>query len=278
MTCTPAQLHEMAIVLENDSLFCAKYKRVASSSSTAGARRTEIRPFVQYHSGFGKMPFPFSRAVTTNDVEQLRRYFDDTFNASDTSGDNPYAGLETIEFWLDEVRNPDLTVKGALNPRLIPLVEKIMKIPGFARIQEQGTVADLALSKISQLARHFGYSADDADRQAVKRELVKRASLPVHVPGCPIPIPAPEYLAEWQASQPKEPTMSKPIEITTKTLVNGVDVTTMTDSQVYDLIAAEETKIKELEKIEAKPKKLTAEIQKRKDGILALVAHLDKAA
>ena len=109
------------------------------------------------------------------------------------------------------------------------------------------------------------------------------ASAPVHVPGCPIPIPSPEYRALWEAEQaakkltptPKEPTMAKPISIETKTFINGIDATTLTDSQVYDLIASEEAKIAELGKIIAKPKKLVAEITKRQDGIHALVAHLD---
>ena len=66
-----------------------------------------------------------------------------------------------------------------------------------------------------------------------------------------------------------------PIEITTKTLINGVDVKDYTDSQIYTLIAGQEADIKELEKIEAKPKKLVAEIEKRKAGIAALVTYLD---
>lgn len=100
--------------------------------------------------------------------------------------------------------------------------------------------------------------------------------LPVHVPGCPIPIPSPEYLAEWQASQlPKENTMSKPITITTTTFVNGADISKMADSEVFGLIASEEAVIEDLKKIKAQPKKLVAEIAKREAGIAALVAYLD---
>ncbi len=74
---------------------------------------------------------------------------------------------------------------------------------------------------------------------------------------------------------PPENTMSQAIEVTTQTLVNGKDVKGMSDSQIYELIREQEAAIKDLEKIEAKPKKLTAEIAKRKAGIAALVAHLD---
>lgn len=65
------------------------------------------------------------------------------------------------------------------------------------------------------------------------------------------------------------------IEITNKTLINGVDIKDFKDSEVYDLIAAQEAEIARLEAIKAKPKKLVAEIAKRQEGIAALVAHLD---
>lgn len=81
-------------------------------------------------------------------------------------------------------------------------------------------------------------------------------------------------ISTWK--EPAMTTTKTPIVITTKTLVNGQDIAEMADSQVYDLIARQEADIKELEKIEAKPKKLVAEIEKRRAGIAALVAHLDK--
>lgn len=71
--------------------------------------------------------------------------------------------------------------------------------------------------------------------------------------------------------------MAKPIDITTKTLINGRDIKELSDSEVFQLIADEEARIAELEKIKAQPKKLVAEIEKRKAGIAALVAHLDAA-
>lgn len=65
------------------------------------------------------------------------------------------------------------------------------------------------------------------------------------------------------------------IKIETKTFVNGVDISTLDDASVYALIATQEAQIKELDKIETKPKKLTAEIEKRKAGVKALVDYLD---
>lgn len=92
------------------------------------------------------------------------------------------------------------------------------------------------------------------------------------------PPPPFEYPAEWQGTQPtpQEPDMTKPIEITTVTYANGADISKMTNSEVFDLIAAEEAAIDKLKQIKAHPKKLVAEIAKRQAGVDALVAHLDK--
>lgn len=75
---------------------------------------------------------------------------------------------------------------------------------------------------------------------------------------------------------PKETKVNtNPITITTKTLINDRDVTTYSDSELYDLIRKEEAKIEELGKIKAKPKKLVAEIERRQNGIKQLVELLD---
>lgn len=69
--------------------------------------------------------------------------------------------------------------------------------------------------------------------------------------------------------------MTKPIEITITTFVNGTDISKMADGEVFNLIASEEAVIEDLKKIKAQPKKLVAEIAKREAGIAALVAYLD---
>lgn len=96
------------------------------------------------------------------------------------------------------------------------------------------------------------------------------AGFPAYVPPCPYTHPA-----LTPAKDTDMTTTKTPIQITTKTFANGEDISTMADSAIYDLIARQEADIKELEKIEAKPKKLVAEIAKRKEGIAALVAYLD---
>ena len=69
--------------------------------------------------------------------------------------------------------------------------------------------------------------------------------------------------------------MSNAIKITTKTLVNGQDVSEFTDSQIFGLIAQQENEIKKLSEIKAQPKKLIKELTERQAGIDALVAYLD---
>ena len=82
----------------------------------------------------------------------------------------------------------------------------------------------------------------------------------------------------YQSLPKKETTVNtKPLTITTKTFtyVNGVDVNNYSANELYDMIAREESKIRALEAIDNKPVMLQQEIARRKDGIAALVAHLD---
>lgn len=74
--------------------------------------------------------------------------------------------------------------------------------------------------------------------------------------------------------QLKEP-QAMTIKITTKTFANDMDISKMSNAQIYDLIKQQEADIAGLEAIKAKPKKLLAEIAERQAGIDALVAYLD---
>lgn len=80
-----------------------------------------------------------------------------------------------------------------------------------------------------------------------------------------------------QSIKKETPVNTNPIVITTKTTtyVNGVDVNNYGDNELYDMIAREESKIRALEAIDHKPAMLKQEIARRKDGIAALVTHLD---
>ena len=90
-----------------------------------------------------------------------------------------------------------------------------------------------------------------------------------------------EYTAKYGTSQPTTPatsttsetTMTKLIEI--KTLINGQDISTMEDRDLYRVIAKTEQEIKQLEAIEHKPKKLVKLIEDLKRDIGTLVALID---
>lgn len=320
---TPQKLHEIAITLENEQRFHAAYKaaRTSDGRSTAGSRRTVIRKFVD-----GKN---ISTYLETSAVEQLRRYFDNQFEMPKFVGENQYDDVRTIEFWKDEVRNPELKV--ASDPKLSSVtqrqLEDLRAVPGFVE-KLRDTRPMFCVEVIAAQLRALQWSVPPTSYCALLAAELLKTEPPKFIPDCPIPIPSPEYKAQWRAAQhythpnapgmlyrkgaegfveyapvggtwadcakltnnrlneangyvpaptPQEPTMAKPIDITTKTLINGRDIKELSDSEVFQLIADEEARIAELEKIKAQPKKLVAEIENRKAGIAALVAHLDAA-
>lgn len=84
---------------------------------------------------------------------------------------------------------------------------------------------------------------------------------------------ATESFKKVQLNLPKEEyTM---IEIKDVTYVNGTDVATMTDDQVFSAIAKAEGEISKLKEIKTKSKKLTAKIADMQKGIDDLVAIID---
>lgn len=277
---TPQKLHEIAITLENEQRFHIAYKAAATSDgrSTSGSRRSAIRKFVD-----GKI---IPTYLDTANVERLRRYFDDTMEMPKFVGENQFDYVTTVEFWKDEVRNPELKVASEPKPDSITQtkLKDLRAVPGFIETL-RGTRELFRSTRVEKKLLELGWAREsDAKHRWIAAVLLKdQPVLPKHVPDCPIPIPSPEYEAQWCAEQaaktstPQEPTMAKPIDITTKTLINGRDIKELSDSEVFQLIADEEARIAELEKIKAQPKKLVAEIEKRKAGIAALVAHLDAA-
>lgn len=314
---TKEQYEEVALVLENEGAFYARY--ISPSCSTYGGRRALIGDWIWKIKGFSEH---IRRNNTVEDRDQLRRYFDAKWNLPQTEI-NKYADIPSV--WDEPAETP-----AQLNPRHKPLVEKLLREEALMKYIRNKHRDDT--QQVIYSARRLGYSIGEIEAQTVLAELLKapadpharlRAALregktvefetsleswgklqdarpertftypperyrivepePQHVvvfaPDCPIPIPSPEYLAVWQGSQPapkeNDMTRSIPIEITTKTFMNGVDLGTRPDAEIYDAIAQQEADIKLLEAIENKPKKLVAEIAKRKAGIAALVAHLD---
>ncbi len=151
------------------------------------------------------------------------------------------------------------------------------------------------LKNMPEFMKDFGESSTHASRAVLVRRKLGKGSWSLSLSeelclavaealGNELPAFRPEYPIDpadfagfptLSQSTPKEPTMAKPIVITTKTFANDRDIATMSDSEIYELIASEEAKIKELDKIENKPKRLVDEVAKRRAGIAALVTHLD---
>lgn len=78
--------------------------------------------------------------------------------------------------------------------------------------------------------------------------------------------------APLDSNIPKDTAM----EIQNQTLVNGRNIKDMTDDQLFDLIAAEEAKIKALRAIENKPQKLKDRINKMQADIETLIKLIDE--
>ena len=73
--------------------------------------------------------------------------------------------------------------------------------------------------------------------------------------------------------QPKEDTMATIIE--TKTFIDGIDASTVSDEQIFTRIAKIEAQIDTWNKIKTKPKKLEAKIAEAQQSINMLVAFVD---
>ncbi len=263
MNFTKKQYEEIVLVLENKGTFYRAYgaNGLNDRNNTYGKRRSIINTFLAPMFGHRPVVISWPHWVQNNDIEdrdQIRRYFDDRWGIDQVEA-NKYADIPSV--W-DE---PEAA------PKKTDLTDPHAHLRAAMRagaIIEFCTTAGVWRTLVNQSStRPFTYPPE--------RYRVKPI---IHVPDCPIPIPSPEYLAEWQASQSQpqpESIMSKPITITTKTFANGTDISTMADAEVFNLIAEQEAEIEGLKKIKAQPKKLIDEIAKREAGIAALVAYLD---
>lgn len=65
------------------------------------------------------------------------------------------------------------------------------------------------------------------------------------------------------------------IKVEKQTLLNGNRIETFSDDAIYNMIAAAEKKVEELETIKNKPKRLVKEIESRRADIQTLVDYLD---
>lgn len=83
--------------------------------------------------------------------------------------------------------------------------------------------------------------------------------------------PAQPQAAQTVAMTPKEP----PVFFSTQTLLNGADISKMSNDQIYAAIAAKKAQIDALAKIEPKPARLVKEIDAATADLNALVKYLD---
>lgn len=334
------QLHEIAIVLENEATFYEMYK-VGAGESHARARTV----IMQFATRFAAAPagvLSSSRIDGTANREHLRRYFDDIYDIKDRVGSSGFLELPPFAFWEDRVKNADPvkpkapTVKPAYqigdfwdtsfkqrdNERrarhgMIWSEAELLRLKSlFARgcnlehicvvlqrpaddvinklcsplnlihlicvdtvslkyyVTQSGSKA--CVEHVKQLAKADAAIAGDSpiNHEAESALNLKTTSdqIDAHLSA------AQGHFDKVEAELLKARIMSNKaaiIEVTTKTLVNGVDIKDFKDSEIYDLIAAQEAEIARLEAIKAKPKKLVAEIAKRQEGIAALVAYLD---
>lgn len=75
---------------------------------------------------------------------------------------------------------------------------------------------------------------------------------------------------------PEHPAMSQNLTLTTKHYLNGQDIETLSNAQLFDAIAKQEAAIENLQAIKKKPASLQREIKERQESIDKLVAFLDE--
>lgn len=270
-----SDLRNAALTLENDSKFYEAFRNAVINN---GLYRTTIRD----HAKRLGCPVP-----DIMDREQLRRYLCGSWSLPDL-GENAgvheriRCGEPTIDIFGDELApaNPELgwdyspvwaaDANGNAthwdNTRAAEAHTKGWKVQRHS--PQEKLWVDIYLTKFPSTSRYRWRPNDSGTSQPLS------------------PTPDTSDLDDILSTTPITETETimttitntAAIEITTKTLVNGLDISNFKDSEIYDLIAAQEAEIDKLDAIKTKPKKLVAEIEKRKAGIQALVDYLDSKA
>lgn len=308
------QLEEIVLVLENEASFYKAYT-LSSTEKPALARTLLVRQVKKHLAAFDETIRVAVNTNHIDawraDREVMRRYFDERYDIKGRmdEGCDHYAGVRIPSPWSPPAKEKEKEPVHASYicqltqehhdwavEHLAPMKHRIARRNDGGDMREAILVALMDQIKSLERAPNNGWRAD---REVIRRRLVALWGIQNEDPSDYyagrglMSVPSeftPNFTnvrAEFDAlikSTPRpikeEPTMSATnanaiIEVTTKTLVNGQDVATMSDSSIYELIAAQEAKIAELDAIKTKPKKLVAEIEKRQAGIVALVAYLD---
>lgn len=296
--CTPGELRRRAARLEVNELFLDEFK-------AATKRFVQRNVINQYVTG----------QVKAADREQLRRYFCDYLRIETPLGvGDQFAEDATLLFTEDPPRWADTppAKKVVINkpPSLKELIETKL---GPCEPDPMQELRDIVLSEIttafgdsharklakshalvgglmtSAAANTVSKPFNLADVELFSAYMDEAAAIPTRewflldtplirgefgrLDGVRFLNASPSH----QSIKKETPVNTKPLTITTKTFtyVNGVDVNNYSANELYDMIAREESKIRALEAIDNKPVMLQQEIARRKDGIAALVAHLD---
>lgn len=277
---TRQKLEEAAIVLENEGAFyrqlCDLYK---SSDALPGTARVIIINHAR-KAGF--------RGLTEPDTESLRLYFEEHWSLKTCllSSFRPSYNL------LKPEPKPPENVVGPYKQWLKALLE----IPFFkeefldrpkprnardfmsTRLRDMPNCATNASQRETLrlwLCNHFGVKTQPDTNISPALDWESILLDP--------PAAQPEPQQPKIQPQPQEnTTMSlklnaqQPFELNTKTYLNGVDLDSLSNSELYAQIQAQEDAIEKLQAIKAKPKSLLAEIKKRQAGIEALVVFMDE--
>lgn len=288
--CTPDKLKKLAYKLKDNPGFRERL-------SNAGTRKNQ-RNVISRLLGAG------THTMVPSDREQLRRHFLLYFGLTNPPGELDQCREDrTLLFmldpprWKDDGEDPAAATKPPSFKELIetklgpckpdPMQElrdlvlsEITTAFGDSHVRKQAKAATLAAAyggSMTSAAPSIAKQITFADIEAFSKYLDEPGFFDMrmwrHLDTFRFISTSPSY-----QSLPKKETMNtKPLTITTKTFtyVNGVDINNYSANDLYDMIAREESKIRALEAIDNKPVMLQQEIARRKDGIAALVAHLD---
>jgi hypothetical protein len=292
---TPIELWDAALTLENDGEFYKQHGAYKTSSPII-ARDIIASSMNRLRIAGGRL---------NEDLEQLRRYLDDTWEIKRNPGelkDDRYSKIPTIEFWKDEVRYPTKvaapkapagyqgpTIGSTYTPAQPNPSRTYVRHGQLWTIAEHATLDNLwwqgcAFSRIcetmerppagvlSKLVEHKLLNYDNVNH---KYTVLRPPTLTTNMANADF---ASITNSITQLNKETNMNINGPVTLVTKIFIDatGTDVDTLTNPQIYDLIASQEAAIKKLEVIENKPKRLQKEIEARKAGIAALVAHLDK--
>lgn len=261
---TREQLREAALVLQNEGDFhahyCTKGSRMAAPYGRRGSIYNALRKYVKH----------LWSPSTERCAEALRLYLDSAWGIPIVR-DPDYPDI-CYDFMEDDVAPPRFNWMSL--PDGAHMVDKTGRIwvkgphpcanwvrtrnpdhfVGYLQAHEQASAPDWEV-----------WQSDGTTPSGAPAYALVNYNLPPTQPSTPTP----------EQEQPTMIDSNAIVTITTKTLVNGHDVADLTNTQIYEIIAAQEAAIERLQGLKSKPKKLVEELAARQAGIEALVAAVD---